>query len=327
MQIINWAQGLDQEWDSFLQRCPMATFLQSRRFLSYHGDRFVDCSLIIADENGTWLGVMPAAQAPDDPTTVVSHPGSTYGGIIHSGKLIGAAMVDAIKAICQHYLEQSYRFLTYKMVPVIYHQPLSQDDAYGLFRCHANLYRRDLSNAIDLRPPSILSSKAQSTMRRRLRKAENEGVTVSGEKKWLPEYWAKLSEHLATKYDTRPTHNLTEIEKLMNGFPNEINLHVAVQNDEVIGGTILFCDQNVMHTQYLFVSERGMACFALDTTIQFSISEAKKQDYRYFDFGISNEQQGWYLNQSLYLSKAKHGGLGVVHDFYQLDLEKVMVTR
>ena len=40
---------------------------------------------------------------------------------------------------------------------------------------------------------------------------------------------------------------------------------------------------------------------------------------RYFDFGISNEDGGRYLNRGLAAQKEGFGGRAVVHDFYEVD--------
>ncbi len=62
----------------------MATFLHTRRFLAYHQDRFKDVSLLLANDKGI-VGLFPAALDPAEARTVVSHPGITYGGLLHSG--------------------------------------------------------------------------------------------------------------------------------------------------------------------------------------------------------------------------------------------------
>jgi lipid II:glycine glycyltransferase (peptidoglycan interpeptide bridge formation enzyme) len=43
---------------------------------------------------------------------------------------------------------------------------------------------------------------------------------------------------------------------------------------------------------------------------------------RYFDFGISNEQEGRILNEGLYRFKVSFGAGGVVHEFYEVELER-----
>lgn len=43
-------------------------------------------------------------------------------------------------------------------------------------------------------------------------------------------------------------------------------------------------------------------------------------DRQYFDFGISNEEEGRYLNEGLVAQKEGFGARAVVHDFYRLKL-------
>src|SRR5919197_1305542 len=78
-----------EAWDQLVQRSINGTFLHSRRFLSYHGDRFRDRSVIFTIGSSLIVGVLPAALDPADEETVVSHPGATYGGIVHDGTLQG----------------------------------------------------------------------------------------------------------------------------------------------------------------------------------------------------------------------------------------------
>jgi hypothetical protein len=43
-QIIPYQQADQNEWDTFVEKSPVATILHSRKFLSYHGSRFHDQS-------------------------------------------------------------------------------------------------------------------------------------------------------------------------------------------------------------------------------------------------------------------------------------------
>jgi hypothetical protein len=52
MRVAPYSENGSAEWDEIVGRCPMATFLHTRRFLSYHGDRFRDASLFLQDEEG-----------------------------------------------------------------------------------------------------------------------------------------------------------------------------------------------------------------------------------------------------------------------------------
>ena len=43
-------------------------------------------------------------------------------------------------------------------------------------------------------------------------------------------------------------------------------------------------------------------------------------DWHFYDFGIANEDEGWWLNEGLITQKEGFGGRAVVHEFYRLDL-------
>lgn len=199
MKIISFSDNQSSQWDTFLESCPMATFLHSRKFLSYHGERFKDVSLIVIDDAGDWLGVLPAAISPIDSSQIVSHPGLTYGGLVHHGKLIGTAMLNAMKLIVNYYKESGYSRFIYKAIPIFYHSIPSCDDLYALFAIKADLYRRDLSCTIDLKSPTILSNKALSKMRNMLRKSENNNIELEDSPRNLEQFWNLLTENLIKK--------------------------------------------------------------------------------------------------------------------------------
>lgn len=320
MKIIKFSEDQSSKWDNFLELCPMATFLHSRRFLSYHGNRFKDESLIVTDDDGTWLGVFPSAVDPGDASQIISHPGITYGGLVHNGKLIGSNMLEALGLIFQHYKENNYSKVLYKAIPTFYHQVPSCDDLYALCQLKAELCRRDLSCTIDLISPSLLSNKALSKMRNMIRKAEKNNVTLEDSNHNLEQLWEILRENLKKKYNKNPVHSFEEMKTLLEKFPNNIGLLVAKIKDRVISGAVIFKKNIATHTQYLVNTECGKENFALDYIIQECINKAKEEKYRFFDFGINTENNGMYLNNNLFLSKAKHGGSGSVHDHYLLKI-------
>jgi hypothetical protein len=76
-----------------------------------------------------------------------------------------------------------------------------------------------------------------------------------------------------------------------------------------------------VHAQYTASSKMGQDVCALDVVFEHCIEKAGVSGARYFDFGISNENEGQYLNATLYEYKAEFGAGGVVHEFYELNLK------
>jgi hypothetical protein len=139
------------------------------------------------------LGVFPAALSPDDASVVVSHPGATYGGVVHGGKLAGDRALEALEGLCQEYRRRGLHALIYKSVPHSYHRIPSMDGEYALFRAGARLYRCDLSASIALDRPEPRSERRK----RGLKKAAKQGVALAREGEGLLEwYWALLGDIL-----------------------------------------------------------------------------------------------------------------------------------
>ncbi|MEM4723813.1 MAG: GNAT family N-acetyltransferase [Candidatus Hadarchaeum sp.] len=304
-----------ESWDAFCASAHQATFLHTRRFLSYHGDRFQDRSLIV-EESGRWVGVFPAAEQPGDERCVVSHPGLTYGGLLHKGRLMGEEQLATFSMICRHYAEQGYKRLVYKAVPWFYHQTPAQDDVYVLFRLGARRVRCDLSSTIDLQHRRPVSERRK----RSLKKAQRAGIKVCEGNEYLPRFWPVLTENLKRKHHAVPVHTLAEITLLAERFPDNIRCVVAMLADDLIAGVVLFITPQVTHAQYIGSSAAGYELSALDAVFEHCIAQALREGKRWFDFGISTEDGGWVLNNSLYRFKSEFGGGGTVYEFYEIDL-------
>jgi hypothetical protein len=303
-------------WDSFCDESLQATLLHTWRFLSYHGERFLDRSLIIEDE-GKWVGLFPAALSPSDNKLVVSHPGVTYGGVVHQGTLRGERMVEALTVMKQHYASLGMVKLLYKAVPTIYHQSPAQDDTYALFRLGAIRTRCDLSSTINLQYRLPVSERR----RRSLKKAVKAGVTIVKGLQYLPELWDVLFENLERKHELSPVHKLEEIQLLAERFPENILCVCGKVNGKVEAGTLIFTTPTTDHAQYIASSKTGYAISALDAVFEHCIQSAQQSGRRWFDFGISTEDGGLFLNDGLYRFKSEFGSGGMVYEFFDLNLQ------
>ena len=305
-----------EAWDKLTLESWNGTFLHERRFLAYHADRFQDLSLVVEDDRERIIGVFPAALHPQRTDTVVSHPGLTYGGVVHKGALRGAAMLEVLQDISGLYREMDLRYLRYKAIPYIYHTVPSGDDMYALFRLGAVRYRCDLSAAIDLD-----SRQKPSKLRLRdLGKARRAGVSVAFGPEHLEPFWTVLEANLTTKYNTRPVHTLEEITYLQSRFPEQIRCIVGIVGHRVVAGVVLFQTPRVMHVQYSASTAEGNSVGASTAVMDYAMGKGIDLGARYFDFGVSNEQEGRILNEGLYRFKTSFGAGGVAQEFYEVRL-------
>lgn len=315
MRVRAYREDEADRWDSLVAQAYGATFLHTRRYLSYHGTRFTDCSLVIED-GSQWLGVLPLAHDPADDRMVVSHPGITYGGIVHVGALRGEAMVQALQLVLAELQGQGHTVLRYKAVPYIYALAPTGDDLYALSRIGATRARTDLSSCIDLAHPLGTSERR----RRALRKAHEAGITIRHGSEQLAPLWPVLEANLARAHGVKPVHGLREIETLADRFPRQIHCLVAEHAAQPVGGLVLYRSPRVVHAQYIASSELGQSLHALDLLFERAIDDAKAAGARYFDFGVSTVDQGRVLNEGLYRFKSEFGAGGVVYEHFEVKL-------
>jgi hypothetical protein len=308
----------DDAWDDLITRSWNGTLLHTRRFLGYHGNRFDDRSLVAEDQHGVIRAVLPAAVDPTRTDTVSSHPGATYGGIVHDGWVHGSRATRVMGLMTSYYRTLGFDSLRYRPVPSIYHRVPAQDDLYALFRFGAYRQRCDLSSTIDL----ALGYRMTKGRRASLKRAGRLGVSVRWDHQALDEFWPVLGEALTRRHGARPVHSLEEITLLAELFPDEISLAVVRVDHQIVGGAVFFHCFPVLHLQYLATTASGLALGAADVVIEAGMMRATEDGYRYFDFGISTEDQGQTLNDSLYRFKASFGAGGITYEEYEIDLTR-----
>ena len=73
------------------------------------------------------------------------------------------------------------------------------------------------------------------------------------------------------------------------------------------------------HAQYIATTPRGRELNLLTPLFHWLITE-RYSSRDYFDFGISNEDHGRYLNAGLLRQKYSYGATGTVYTRYRLEL-------
>jgi hypothetical protein len=297
-------------WDAFVKDSKNGTFLLYRGYMEYHADRFTDHSLLFY-RKGRLVALLPANQVGHE---VYSHGGLSYGGIICGNYMKTSVMLEVFEAMSVYFRGQGFRKIIYKMIPHIYHQLPAEEDAYALFRFGASLYRRDVSSVIDLKQPVNYSRQRKWEV-----KKANENDLLVQESQEYDCFMAIEQELLQEKYNTQPVHTAEEIKLLASRFPENIKLYIACAGDEVMAGVLIYETATVAHCQYIATTARGRKRRALDALVDHLLT-AVYPHKKYFDFGISTEQQGKYLNEGLIRNKESYGARAVVHDFYELPL-------
>jgi len=297
-------------WDAFVDASKNGTFMLKRGYMDYHSDRFEDCSLLFYDDNRL-VALLPASIHGEE---MRSHGGLTYGGIIVDKKMTIQLMLSVFEALKEFLAQNNISRLIYKRIPNIYYVYPSDEDLYALFRSGAKLIRRDISSTIFF-PDRIRFSERR---RRGVKNAIKNGVVVR-ETNDYAQYISVLADILKKYHNTKPVHTVDEIKLIANRFPENVRLFSAYKNDVMLAGVIGYITPKVVHAQYIANSDEGRLCGALDAVVDYMINIFSDTKL-YFDFGISTEKDGQYLNEGLIQQKQEFGGRAVAYDFYELKI-------
>lgn len=298
-------------WDEVVATTRNATFMHYRGFMDYHSDRFSDYSLMAMDGEKV-VALLPANRRDN---TVYSHQGLTYGSWLMTECCDAVTMMHIMEATIEYLKADGVTEFIYKPVPHIYHHYPAEEDLYALFRHGALLSECSLSTAIDLDAPIRFDRGNRSAVN----KAQRAGIKVS-ESDDLASYWEVLTQVLATQHNTTPVHTIDEIQLLQSRFPRNIKLYTATLNGEVIAGVVMFLAGPVAHAQYIASSPIGRQHKALALIFDVLVRQFADEGYRYFDFGISCENHGKYLNEGLAQQKARMGGRGITYNVFTIKL-------
>ena len=243
---------------------------------------------------------------------IYSHAGLTYGGIVTNYGMRVQLMVDMFGVLLDYLKHDNIRKLIYKSIQSINHSVPTDEDLYALYRYNAKLIRRDVGSAIYMPTRPVFQTNRTRTMNKALKNA-----LVARPSYDFKTFMGVVENVLVRRYGVKPVHTYEEIEVLAKRFPDQIKLFASYKNDEMLAGVVIYESNNVAHAQYIANSDKGKALGALDLVFGYLISECYPKK-RYFDFGISTEDEGRHLNIGLVNHKEGFGASSYVHDFYEL---------
>lgn len=302
-----------EAWNKLVSESKNGTFLFDRNFMDYHKHKFQDFSLMIYNEKNKLIAILPAHRIGDE---VYSHLGLTYGGIIIKKDLRLTVFFEVFSEILKFLFQEGIYFLHWKEVPYFYHSYPSDEWKYLAFVTEAELYRRDMCSVINLKEQFDFSK----TVVRYAKNVDKQGFIYRKSEEW-DVFWKEiLVPELDFYHHVLPAHNLEEIFYLSSKFRDNIHLYTVYSGNEMVGGTVLFIDKNVVHCQYISVKSKFREKKVLDFLFYKLIKEDFK-DYDYFDFGISNEENGRKTNMGLLYWKEGFGARGVSQDFYKISTQ------
>lgn len=295
-------------WNNFVNQAKNATFLFHRDFMEYHSDRFHDFSLLIYDEKENLKAILPANRVGD---VVYSHQGLTYGGLVVTEKTKLSEFILIFQTVLEFLENQNISNLELKVLPSIYTKISSDEIEYLAFLLEAERFRADTLSVINPNETQY------STNRKRTVAKGNKNNLVVIEVNDFEEFWKEiLIPNLAKRHNVNPVHSFYEMSNLKSKFPKDIRQFNVYLDNKIVAGTTIFETENVAHSQYISGKEDNNKTGSIDFLFHYLLTEVFK-DKMYFDFGISNENQGQNINQGLLHWKESFGARTIVQNFYR----------
>ena len=300
-------------WDSFCVNSKNPLFMFERNFMEYHKDRFIDHSLLFYDD-GELIALLPMNEAEG---ALCSHAGLTYGGFITNEKMKQHTMNDCFDALVEYARENGFSSILYKAIPHIYHEQPAEEDRYALFRHHASVAKIEPATVVNLNAPLKMPKGRKAQISR----AKREGVEVRElfEEKDFHAFMALENSVLGKYHNAKAVHSGEEMYLLYSCFPDKIHLYGAFLNEEMIAGSVIYEYGQMVHTTYLAASDIARTIGALDLTISVMLQRFKGNKL-WFDFGISSENGGQYMNEGLISQKEGFGGRTNVYDTWLINI-------
>lgn len=307
--IERYQPRLAGAWRGVLRDARNGIFQFDRGYIEYHGDRFEDMSAV-AYVDGRPSAIMPLAFDPAL-RKVVSHPGLTFGGPVVIRELRGDAVLAVVDALLDALRDWGATSCLVKLLPQVLATYPSAEVDYGLWRRGFALVRRDLSSLLPLAGAIPFNTSKMQAVRR----ARKQGVTVTDAA--VENFYGLLCDVLLAQHGVKPVHSLAELEQLHATFPQDILVRLAVLDQRVLAGTLVYRYGHVWHTQYLASSDEGRRVGALDLVIAELMAEATAAGASHVSFGVSTVNQGMDVNAGLLWQKESYGARTMVHDYME----------
>ena len=317
-EILPYSPELDKRLDHFVEcESVNGTFLQTRRFLNYHPTgRFTDASFAL-EKSGTIVAYFPGVAKEQ---TFVSHAGTTFGGpIIAKSFYSGSRLLEILKEADQHLISR-FKNIRFKITPAIFAE--ESPDLLEYVLEHMGYTRHtELSSYCTLHSGVDPLENCDKDCRRIFKKSEIEGIRFGNlEKTEDFETFYHFLEISKSKHNVHPVHTLQELYDLKdNRIPDHIRFRGIWDGNTLVAAMMLFLFEGTktIHGQYIAPNpdyEKFQPTIALYVRV---MREAALEGYQKISWGISTEDGGNYLNESLLRFKESLGAKACVNVRYE----------
>src|SRR5687767_13692336 len=293
ISIKKYDDSLAQNWDEFIQgHSRNGGIFHERKFLSYHAPgKFDDASLLFYDDKEL-LGVFPAAIINNAGVMkIVSHPGSTNGGLVYDNSSTLDTVLSMLEAMIEYYKTQGADTIEMKIAEPISNAFPDGELTYLLWHRGFRISTQEISTCVKLSDNKSWETFCRKRNLSYIRKLEREGVTVR-EIEDIEIVYPLIEANLKIRYKKKPTHSKEELNKLKELYPDRIHYWIAEKDKNVFGALVLFAINNIaVHSFYIAKNELLGDTKVMPLLFHKVFEHYHTKGFTWFNFGISSRGQ------------------------------------
>ena len=301
------------EWDEFVLTSSNGNWLQTRKFLRLQQGQEKDRYFTCRDASGHPLARISGRLVDG---RFVSHPKSTYGGVIFKKGLGVSEAVQATRGLLNVVLSRVEVPIAIRTPPSWLNAQGPEDDMFSLLYLGGAITRTTLSTVL----PRGWFQPSSNRMRQ-IRKAESLGIRATWDVA-APEAYELISRNLE-RHGVTPTHTESQFEKLLE-LSDWVSLVGARDRQHGLASVIvLFHLPGAVHMQYIASDDEQRKLGALDVSVLEIVKRFGKDCN--ISFGISTSGDGKSINDGLFKYKNSWGSVNRLLTEISLDITQKTV--
>jgi hypothetical protein len=308
-------------WRHFLTSSSNGTLFHSLDFLAYHSPERFHVHHLMFDLAGKLLALLPAAivSEPDGRQLLKSPYGGSVGGFVlppWTDAVTTLALVDALK---HHAAAAGLDGVEMRVGPGLYDGSPNDQLSFALTASGFTLPCRWLTHVISLpsSPQDVASQLVHKRRRNYVRSALNQGVrAATAGPEHLPAFYRILERNRA-KHGARPTHTLSDLQRIFHLTPDRVRLFACNLRSEMIAGALVFeLNPRVSYLFYLCHDDRFDRLRPATLATLRVAQHCSRHGVRYLDLGPTTFDD-LRVNEGLARFKEEMGAVGFCRDTWR----------
>jgi hypothetical protein len=314
MKVVLYNPNLSFEWDEFVMHSSRnGNIFTERKFLSYHNEgKFKDKSLLFFKRDKL-IAVFPSAEMKHDSGYgIVSHPGSSNGGVIYSKEAKTNDVLEILETLIGFYKNESYNFIEIRLNEPIFDNPSSDEARYLFWHRGFIVKTKELSSCVLLDKSMSWEKLGRKKNRTDINNLKRQGFNVSLSNS-TEEIYPIIENNLERRYKKRPTHSFTELELLKSLYPDRVHYWKVTYEDQIAAVVVSFVvNKQGVHDFYIAQSDDFKTVNTMPLLFYSIFNYYMENGFKWYNFGISSRKD--WIKWGILEFKERMGGRATIRE-------------